>query len=101
MNKETDKKFVNYHQLAFLQCDPRSPVSELFKRLPISKFDKSDLAPFSVYNNLRYTFIVNLFKAYDLYDEDFAKHLSRLQSPYVWNIYKQLTEEFLHKTAGM
>jgi len=27
--------------------------------------------------------------------------LSRLQSAYVWNIYKQLTEEFLHKTAGM
>ena len=28
-------------------------------------------------------------------------HLKKLQSAYVWNIYRQLTEQFLHKTAGM
>lgn len=69
--------------------------------MPISKIKNGDLELFSVYNNIRYTFVCNLFKSYDLYDKEFAKHLSRLQSAYVWNIYKQLTEEFLHKTAGM
>ena len=100
MNKETDKKFINFHQLSFLQCDSKAFL-EIFKKLPISKFEKGDLVPFTVYNNIRYTFIRNLFQSYDLYDEEFAKHLKNLQSAYIWNIYKQLTEEFLHKTAGM
>ncbi len=101
LNKEADKKFTNIHQLVFLFCNPKSPSYTIFKALPIARFEEGDLVPFSTYNNIRYTFIKNLFKSYDLYDQDFKMHLKKLQSAYVWNIYRQLTEQFLHKTAGM
>jgi hypothetical protein len=68
LNKEADKKFTNIHQLVFLFCNPKSPSYTIFKALPIARFEEGDLVPFSTYNNIRYTFIKNLFKSYDLYD---------------------------------
>ena len=62
------------------------------------------ISNFKTYNDIRYSFINNLFTQYNMgeeYDEEFYNHLKRIQSSYIWNIYKQLTQEFMQKTAQM
>ena len=61
---------------------------------------------FKEYNNIRYTFVRNLFRAYGMLRDpvpeskyDFGEHLKLLQSSYIWNIYKHLTQDFLEKTV--
>lgn len=64
------------------------------------------ISQFKEYNNIRYTFIRNLFYQYDMihdiptgHEITFDHHLELLQSSYVWNIYKHLTQDLLIKTA--
>ena len=68
------------------------------------------ITKFRQYNHIRYTFVRNLFHQYDMLRDkdnlggieiDFEEHLRSLQSSYIWNIYKHLTQEFLIKTAHM
>jgi hypothetical protein len=56
------------------------------------------ITKFREYNNIRYTFVRNLFYQYDMLhdivpgaDITFDRQLELLQSSYIWNIYKHLT----------
>ena len=58
---------------------------------------------FYQYNFVRYTFLQNLLKAYKM-DQDkkdsphtFEQYLQQLQSSYIWNVYKILTQEYMQE----
>jgi hypothetical protein len=46
------------------------------------------LLTFKDFNDIRFTFMQELFEHYRQLDDDFAKHLQGLESWHVWNIYK-------------
>ena len=56
---------------------------------------------FNTYNNVRYTFLVNVFEHYNLNDKQFNLYLQKLQSSYIWNVYKSLTQDFIQKAQSM
>jgi hypothetical protein len=63
------------------------------------------ITKFIEYNNIRYTFIHNLYYHYNKltdgvpFKDGFEEHLKLMSSSYIWNIYKHLTQDFLLKTA--
>lgn len=94
--------FTNFHQNVFVYCDPDSTVGQILDILPSSKTNL--ISTFKTYNDIRYSFINNLFTQYNMgeeNDEEFYNHLKRISSSNLWNIYKQLTQEFMQKTAQM
>ena len=72
---------------------------ELLKNLQRSRRDQANIVQeFREYNNIRYTFVRNLYHHYDMLhsvvpgsDITFDRQLELLQSSYIWNIYKHLT----------
>jgi hypothetical protein len=90
--KSEDKFFTN-HQHIYVKANKKSLAF-------LSNFDSAKTIdqPFLQYNNIRYTFIVGLFKAYHLWENEygaFEEHLSKISTGYIWNTYKQLTQDFL------
>lgn len=84
--KEKNEDFFTSHQHIYIHANKES-LNLLSKFPSAHSTDQS----FLQYNNIRYTFIVGLFKAYQLYEDetgDFEQHLSRISSSYIWNTYK-------------
>ena len=92
-----------------------NPYHALLKCLPSVH---EPLLDYNDLNNMRYTFVTDLFSNiyhpsltiqidyYGLSQKQFnnvtlEEHLQSLQTSYIWNIYKQLTNEMLDKAAEM
>ena len=87
--KERATNFTNVHQNVFVYADPFSTVRRILNVLPSSSTEL--INKFKTYNDIRYSFICNLFTQYNMGKEDdkyFHDHLKRIQSSYIWNIYK-------------
>jgi hypothetical protein len=80
------------------------PLQPLYRSLDLAK---TKAAPFYLYHWARYTFILNLFRAYKMDqkkeegEDPLDLYLQKLQAPYIWNIYKILTQEYLQKAASL
>ena len=107
-NKEGQREdsFHHKHQNVFVFGSFESVSVERIKKVMQNKKNANLITKFKEYNNIRYTFIRNLFHQYDMLDDippgheiPFYRHLEILQSSYIWNIYKHLTQDFLIKTA--
>lgn len=123
LTKERDKYEI-IHQRAFMFHDFDNPQSKftkahdnpyhaLLKCLPSVQ---EPLLDYNHLNNMRYTFVSDLFSKssnLNLYIDYYGlslklfnnvtleEHLQSLQTSYIWNIYKQLTNEMLEKAAEM
>lgn len=98
-NKEGQKENLKHkHQDVFvfggLKSASMARIIQVMERKKHSKLIKQ----FKEYNDLRYTFIRNLFQQYDMlhdipagHEITFEHHLKLLQSSYIWNVYKHLT----------
>ena len=69
--------------------EPRNKtLVDLVERYKQEKTPNDNSLNFEDFNKIRYTFIKQVFEHYGHMNDDFADHLKRLRSDYIWNIYK-------------
>lgn len=53
------------------------------------------------FHSIRYTFVRNFFKYYDVLDNNFENQIKTLNPISIWNIYKSLTVEVQQKIVDI
>ena len=53
------------------------------------------------FNSIRYSYVRHMFEYYGQSSEPFGLHLQKVESWYIWNLYKQLSSDILEKSAEM
>lgn len=105
------KSNVNWQQRALL-FDPNpgrvsskrsDHLSTLIKTYKARGKDADQLLTFKDFHSIRYTFVSHLFDYYGQLADDpsFTERLKGIQSWFIWNIYKQLSSDFLDRASNL